>query len=138
MRQFKIKNLLIRVLPESNQFLAELAAECGSACSLNLTDYTKDCCAGGCSNVPSGACFPCSNITGKGFSSFDPADLVFLKAQLQLALQEVEVREQVLDERLRVHTSEQANALEAELTAALAEVKSLKSRLPSEANQGKK
>src|SRR6266850_1304324 len=102
MSQFKIKNLLIRVLPETNQILTDLAKECSSACSLDLTNYTKGCCAGGCSNVPSGACFPCSNITGKGLSGgfFDPVDLVLLKAQLQLALQEVEIRERVLDERL--------------------------------------
>jgi hypothetical protein len=125
-----------------NLVAEELAGDCGGAspCSLNLTDYTKDCCAGGCSNVPSGACFPCSNITGKGsvgaFS--DPINLALLKAQLEVALQEVEIRSKIVEERLRPQTAEQVSALEQELTSALEELKTLKATLPSEKQLHKK
>lgn len=134
--QFKIKNLLIQVLPATTkQGLGNLDEGCTSPCSLNLTNYTQDCCAGGCSNVPSGACFPRSilfTVAALANGLVDPIDLAILKAQLQAALQEVEIRERVVGERLRVHTSEQAVELQKELSAALDELNALKGRLPSE------
>ncbi len=137
MRQFKIKNLLIQVLPKEGEILAQLLADC-TGCSLNITDYTKGCCGGGCSNQPSGVCLPCTDITKPKIELFNPADLAILKAQLEIALQEVQVRERLIAERLRIQTRAEANLVEQELTKALEEVKTIKVGLSSEPNTRKK
>src|SRR6266478_8909151 len=106
MRQFKIKNLLIQILPEGLTGLTPLAVGCDmGGCSL---DITPKCDA--CSGKPSGACV---NPTDKPPPKFPdgemgPADLAVLKARLELALQEVEVRERIFEERLKVRTIDEA------------------------------
>lgn len=148
MRQFKIKNLLIQVLPENLEAVVEHLAEvddCTGPCSLQLTDYTHYCCAGGCSTEPSGVCLPCTTITqrggGRGCSgitkirqklppSLPAATLALLKAELQSQLREVEAHEKLLEERLGVHTQEEANVLEQSLNEALQHIQQLKNDLP--------
>lgn len=150
MRQFKIKNLLIKILPETfEEGVDQLAGRlrdfgvmdplhliCG--CTLNLTAVTRTRpCCGGCSDQPSGVCLPCTIITDVAKPSLGLEDLILLKAQLKLQLQEIEVREKLQEEQLRVHTAEEANELEQNLTEALRQVKQLKETLPKEPGPGK-
>src|SRR5207249_2967434 len=110
--------LLIQVLPELP--VQEGGGGCGSACSLNLTTYTQGCCAGGCSNVPSGACLPCSDITQVKFiNEMDAAELPALRMRLEEALARVEIQQRVTDEVMAPRNLSEVNELEGQLQAAL-------------------
>ena len=102
------------------------ASQCGG-CTLQITpppcDWT-------CSEIPSGACLPCTNITdvqpqrGSG-----PRELAVLRERLRSALAEVESKQQQQDERLRPRTVGEAEALEGHLNDALAALREQKEQL---------
>jgi hypothetical protein len=60
-----------------------------------------------------------------------------LKAGLQNALHDVELRQLAEREPRQVQTSEEAAALQEELAAAIRELETLKTKLPSEATAAK-
>jgi hypothetical protein len=131
MKQFKIKDLLVQVVPttDHNVGAVPVADECGAACSLNLSDITKYCCGGGCSTKPSGVCFGPSMLTIVRAVEINPAELAVLRAQLEFALREVEVRERLAEERLTVKTEAEADLLHEKLCAALEHLKTIKEDL---------
>jgi hypothetical protein len=125
MRQFKVERLLIQVLPQRPA--QGDGGACGSACSLNLTAYTEGCCAGGCSNVPSGACFPCSEITQVKFiREMDAAELPALRIRLEEALARVEIQQRVIDEVMAPRNLSEVNELEGQLQSALEQVQEMR------------
>ncbi len=132
---FKIKDLMISVLPPS----AGPNVPCGG-CSYFITHvpiYTPACpppppiCAGcsvHCSNVCSGS----ASYPGPWFDPGRPFDrtgtnsiegLGILKQQLRQAIEEVEIRERVLEETLKPKTLGEVEQLEQLLTEALAELR---------------
>jgi hypothetical protein len=131
MRQFKVDRLLIQVLPQLPA--QEGGGGCQSACSLNLTTYTQGCCAGGCSNVPSGACFPCSEITQVKFiSEMDAAELPALRIRLEEALARVEVQQRVMDEVMAPRNLSEVSELADQLQAALERVQAMRRAMEEE------
>ncbi len=100
--------------------------QCGG-CTLQLTppqcDFT-------CSEVPSGACLPCSNLTDvEPKHRSGPRELAVLRERLRSALAEVEAKQQQQDERMRPRTVGEAEALESQLSDALAALREQKERL---------
>ena len=128
MRQFRIKNIVVQLLPAENEVasLGEIA-DCpgASACSLNITSYTQDCCDVGCSKQPSGVCLPCTNITDVHLQANGPLDFLLLKQQLRQALKNVEDAEQLTEARMRPTTAEEVASLEGYLTEALGGLRDL-------------
>ena len=82
-------------------------------CTLNITAPQP--CPFHCTEIPSGACFPCTNITNVRAPSAGPEELAVLKQRLQDALVEIEVQERTLEERMRPRSVAEAEALERSL-----------------------
>lgn len=132
MRQFKVNRLLVQILPQPAG--QEGGGGCTSPCSLNITDYTQGCCAGGCSNVPSGACFPCSDITQVKFiREMDATELPALRVRLEEALARAKIQQRVTDELLAPQSLTEVDELENQLHAALEQVQVMRQTIEERA-----
>jgi len=149
MRRFRYRNLLIQVLPESGQHLREscpwdscaitgclgctgaITVLCGaSVCGGCTLQITENPCDGNCSQQPSGACLPCTNITDvRRFGRLEIEDLAILKERLKDALAEVEAHEQAINGLLQPRDLSEAEELEAQLREALEHLQAQKERL---------
>ncbi len=74
-------------------------------------------------------------ITGRLNEVLEPEDLEILKEQLTEALQEVELRQEVVKQQLQPQTIEDVDALETRLNEALAELRTVRERLEREDTQ---
>ena len=119
MPRFKYKDLLVDLFPQGQ-------GTCGG-CTLNITAPQP--CPFHCTEIPSGACFPCTNITNVRAPSAGPEELAVLKQRLQDALVEIEVQERTLEERMRPRSVAEAEALERSLNEALDELRVQKDQL---------
>jgi hypothetical protein len=151
--QFKVKDLMISVLPEHEE-AAGIIVPC-PACSrcTNCTRCTVGCsprtdCQGctGCSlctdsqppcGYCTGACTHCShactgytnNLILPDPASLEAEQLAVLKAQLQHALTLVHAQENALEQRLKPQSLTDVNLLEQKLVEALGEVRSKKAEM---------
>lgn len=155
MPRFKYRNLLIHMLPQRSERTAEAQvdcdffASCGWTICLGCTGWITEMCGisgcractlqisqpppcdFNCSEIPSGACFPCTNISPLEARRrvARPEDLAVLKDRLRQALAQVEAQEEALEERLRPRTVAEAEELEDQLSGALDQVREDKQRL---------
>jgi hypothetical protein len=163
MPYFKVRDLMINVLPEEGGF-AEAAACCemrtvgfsvpGPQCpqyscgNFITCPYPSDCqpytlyCGMRCpSLLPyTGGPPPCQpGITDwHRLVNAGPEELAALKQELRRALGRVEAHERVLDEVLQPQTEEDAALLEEKLTAALEDVRARRATLRAQASEDKK
>lgn len=143
MRRFKIRDLVIDVVPGDRGAQGRLdcpfvtcftctatftcigptctpfSVQCRSACSLNITTFTQDCCD---------SCHPAITDTGP-LRALDVDDLEVLKGELEREMQAVEQRQAELNEQLRPKTVAEIDQLTAQLNAALEELASERARL---------
>ena len=125
MHRFRVRDLMINVLPESEALRA--AQSCLEACIS----------CGGCSLEPCtygptrGCDFLCTNYAPRSFSPYlaPEEQLAMAKQQLRQALAQVEAQERVQSEAMRPQTLEEATALEEKLEEALEEVRERKEEL---------
>lgn len=118
---FKIKDLMIRVIPEVGG--PGGAGACGDC---TCGSFCGSCSCSGCTFTTCVGCTYCSPPSGMGHDFLDrinPSDLAALKAQLKERVAAIER----LETTFEVKTREQAELLEKKLDDALAEVKRLKS-----------
>jgi len=108
---FRVKNLMIQVLPEA-----------GEKSQQKLADFEF--------------CFTTNFPTTPLCEVQDPAVLATLKEHLQEALRAMEEGESVSNEPNRIETPEQAEELENYLTTALEEVRQQKQTLQNKADKG--
>lgn len=77
--------------------------------------------------MPSGGCFPCSEITQiKFISEMDAAELPALRVRLEEALARVEIQQRVMDEVMAPRNLSEANELEGQLQSALEQVQAMR------------
>jgi hypothetical protein len=114
---FRVKNLMIQVLPEGG----EKSLLCSSFPFI--------------SRLPPITGLFCKPVNEPDTVS-DPVVLTTLKEQLQEALKAVEAGEDVINERMRIETPEEAVELEKYLTTALEEVRSQKQALQNKPDEG--
>jgi hypothetical protein len=123
MPRFKYRDLLIDLFPQ--------AVEACKGCTLNITAPPP--CPFRCTEVPSGACLPCTDITNvRAAWLTGPEDLAVLKQRLQEALAEIETRERALEEQMRPRSVAEAEALERGLNEALDTLQVQKAELQRE------
>ncbi len=123
---FKIKDLMVRVIPEEG--LPGDLGGAGACGDCTCGSFCGSCSCSGCTFATCVGCTYCSPPSGMGLGLLDrvnPADLAALKAQLKERVAAVER----LEAGFTPQTREQAEMLERKLTDALAEVKRIKASL---------
>ena len=166
MRQFKVRDLMINVLPEGGPGQAPLCrgltfancagntcAElsyvgCAITCPGNVTfcrvTFVADTCRAASQDV-AGCPGPCSDYTGAchpgtgalvDHTDFQLENLAILKRQLKLSLTQVEAQERALEEGLQPQTLDEIRQLEEKLTAGLEELRGRKAELERGAPKG--
>jgi hypothetical protein len=127
---FKVKNLMIHVLPDVDE---------NSQVQLVSGQIQSDDCSSNWLSLPGGCVFGSGlqpPFTDLDDLLSDPLVLATVKRQLQEALARVQEQEQAIDEKMRLKTVEDAQALEKQLVVALDEVRLQKERLMLEADGG--
>jgi len=127
---FKVKDLMITVLPTESKALG-VGAACGG-CSLNISCLPCSCTCSGCSNSCGYCSSGCTNFTHGVRGQVQiarPEDLAILKEELRQALLDIEAKERDIEEAMRPKTLSEVEELEEKLTAALVEVKAQKAKL---------
>ena len=77
--------------------------------------------------MPSGACFPCSEITQVKFiSEMGVAELPALRVRLEEALAKIEIQQRVMNEVMAPRNMSEVSELEDQLQAALERVRTMR------------
>jgi len=133
---FKVKNLLISVLPNAEEkSLPGLTQAQDQACNFLGHQLPPPSCL--VFSIPiclRQSMFPLTPPSSDMPS--DPETLAILKGHLQEALASVQVQEQKVNEQMAPQTVEEAQALENHLSTALEEVRQQKEKLQNKATGG--
>jgi len=130
---FKVKDLMITVLPAGDKLPAGAVGACGISCE-TLTHCTP-CSICSCSCTCTNSCRDCT-VTNASALSFcghkclvRPEDLAALKEEMKRALAQIEEKERSMQGEMAPKSVKEAEELEQKLTEALNEVRALKAKL---------